>query len=94
MPPAHTSEASIHEVRAVVDNVLKKLLRNEIVVVQFHEDALRGHKSTTYVSGILPDAGMPMGKPIFCGDMPPKISQHLLLRGHIALLQQYVHVQA
>ena len=94
MPPANTSEASIHEVLFPVVQVLEKPRRNEIVVVEFHEDALRARISTTYVSGILPDAGVPMGKPIFCGDKPPKISQDILLRGQIALLQQAVHVHA
>ena len=75
MPPAKTGEASFHELLVVAVDVFEEPPANEVVVVQIHEDALRGDRSPADVGGILADAGMPMGEPIFLGDKPPKMSQ-------------------
>ena len=71
MPPAKTSEASVHELLAAAVNVFEEAPANEVVVVQIHEDALRGDVTPADVGGILADAGVPMGEPIFVGDKPP-----------------------
>lgn len=77
MSPLNTGEVAVHEPTALLVNVFEEGLADEIVVVQSHKQTIRGTSRTAAdVGGILPDAGMPMGEPVFFGDIPPVMSQH------------------
>ena len=94
MAPANRSEPTAHEVVAVAVDVFEEMVRNEVVVVQLHEDARRLAENSNCMGGILPDAGVPMGEPICLGDKPPEIAKHFLLRGQRAHLDQISHLGA
>ena len=97
MSPLNTGEVAVHEPTALLVNVFEEGLADEIVVVQSHKQTIRGTSRTAAdVGGILPDAGMPMGEPVFLGDILSSASTNsknncaapsgsgLLPRGHAA----------
>ena len=61
--PANRSEPTAHEVVALAVDVFEEIPRNEVVVVQLHEDALLLAPNPADMGGILPDAGVPVGEP-------------------------------
>ena len=92
MAPANRSEPTAHEVVALGVDVFEEIPRNEVVVVQLHEDALRLAKNSADMGGILPGAGVPVGEPICSGDRPPEIAKDSLQRGHTAHPRHILHL--
>ena len=74
VPPPHPRDSTCHEILALVNDILEELPAHEIVAVQFHKDAPRGHGRRAGVRGVLSDGCMPVGEPILLGDQPPKVS--------------------